>query len=120
MGSRPKVLFAINVHARYTNCPLRGDMATLDRVFEHLVSTFELGMMLGRLGGAEVTFGLNAAYRSGISISYDIPTFEGGFVGESTTQRDGLPTVMINNDCNGHKTKHIVISFNLIRERVQL
>jgi hypothetical protein len=26
---------------------------------------------------------------------------------------------MINNDCNGQKTKHIEIRFNLIREQVQ-
>ena len=33
---------------------------------------------------------------------------------------DNMSTIaMINNDCNGQKTKHIAIRFNLIREQVQ-
>ena len=33
---------------------------------------------------------------------------------------DNMSTIaMINNDCNGQKTKHIAIRFNLIRELVQ-
>ena len=33
---------------------------------------------------------------------------------------DNMSTIaMINNDCNGQKTKHIAIRFNLIREQVK-
>ena len=40
---------------------------------------------------------------------------------ESTTLgEDNMSTIaMINIDCNGQKTKHIVIQFNLIREQVK-
>ena len=44
------------------------------------------------------------------------PQLEPTILGE-----DNMSTIaMINNDCNGQKTKHIEIRFNLIREQVKL
>jgi len=36
-------------------------------------------------------------------------------------QEDNMSTIhIINNDCNGQKTKHVDIRYNLVREQVQL
>ena len=46
IGTRPDIQPAINLHSRYTNSPLRGNMATLDRLLDYLVNTPDLGLVL--------------------------------------------------------------------------
>ena len=62
IGTRPEVQLAVNLHARYTKCPLRGDMVTLDRVLEYLVNTPELGLVLGGHGGVLLYATVDASY----------------------------------------------------------
>ena len=59
---RPEVQFATNIHSRYTNSPLRGDMNTLDRVLEYLVHSPELGLVLGGHGGVKLYATVDASY----------------------------------------------------------
>ena len=64
IGTGPEIQLAVNLHVRYTKCPLRGDMATLDRVLEYLVNTTELGLVLGGHGGVLLYAIVNASYRT--------------------------------------------------------
>ena len=42
-------------------------------------------------------------------------------VNPTILQEDNMSTIhIINNDCNGQKTKHVDIRYNLVREQVQL
>ena len=170
IGTRPEVQLAVNLHARYTKCPLRGDMVSLDRVLEYLVHTPELGLVLGGHGGVKLYATVDASYgthedrKSHSGCTLHIGAGSGAFVSRSKKQtvtadsstvaefiathlvckevmwarellselgypqleptilgEDNMSTIaMINNDCNGHKTKHIEIRFNLIREQVKL
>ena len=55
---------AVNLHARYTKCPLRGDMVSLRRVLEYLVNTPELGLVLGGRGGVILYATVDASYET--------------------------------------------------------
>ena len=51
IGTRPELQLATNLHARYTKCPLRGDMVSLYRVLDYLVNSSELGLCWAGLEG---------------------------------------------------------------------
>ena len=46
--------FSTNIDSRYSKSPLRGDMDTIDRVFDYLVDATELELVLGGLGGVKL------------------------------------------------------------------
>ena len=48
------VQYSTNIHSRYSQSPLRGDMDTIDRVLDYFVNTSELGLVLDVLGGVEL------------------------------------------------------------------
>ena len=60
--TRPEVQLAVNLHARNTKCPLRGDMVSFDIVLEYLVHTPELGLVLGGHGGEKLYATVDASY----------------------------------------------------------
>ena len=62
IGTRPEVQLTTNLHARYTNYPLRGDMVTLDKVLDYLVNSPELGLVLGGHVGGKLYATVDASY----------------------------------------------------------
>ena len=62
LGTRPDLQLATNLHSRYTKCPIRGDIVTLDRMLEYVVNSPELDLVLGGLRGVRLYATVDATH----------------------------------------------------------
>ena len=80
---------AVNLHARYTKCPLRGDIMTLDRALGYLVNTPKLGLVLGGHEGVllyatvDASYGTHKDRKSHSGCTLHIGTGSGAFMSRS-------------------------------------